>query len=46
MKQREISTTSKIMSCIKSKDTKPEKLLSQTMWKAGLNEYTNGLIRQ
>ncbi len=33
---RDKKTTSKIMSAIKSKDTKPEKLLSSAMWKLGL----------
>jgi len=36
MKQREPSTTSKIMSSIKSKGTKPELILAKAMWSSGL----------
>lgn len=33
---RDANTTSKIMASVKSKDTKPERLLSSAMWKLGL----------
>ena len=36
MKVRESATTYRIMSAIKSKDTRPEKLLGKAMWKEGL----------
>lgn len=45
MGQRDEETTSKIMSSIGSKNTKPEELLGSTMWKLGLRyrKHASGL---